>query len=261
MRKCVLILNRLVLSIFSFMLICCFFIIDVSASSSVDATISLDDGLTEVVYICDTANNSVSSLILEYNSSSGLLKFSNKNYSELDQGQKEDFMRTALVATTETSLNARMKNKVYNFIAKQDEPISSALKYIKSDASADFVTARAWFSPISGIVGTVIGFICILIFAFTGLSIVFDCAYLSIPFFQALLEHGDTVNKPFGVSREAFAASREVALGEKRNVMSVYISKRVPVLIVMFIALGYIVSGQVYDLLVYLINAFTGIFR
>lgn len=261
MRRCILALNRLLLSVYSFLLIGCVCAVNVSASSSVDATITLDESMTEVMYISNTANDSVGSSILDYNSSTGLLKFSNRNYSELDQGEKETFMRTALIATTETSLNARMKNKVYNFIAKQDEPISSALKYIKSDASADFVTARAWFSPISGTVGTVIGFICILIFAFTGLSIVFDCAYLSIPFFQALLEHGDTVKKPFGVSREAFEASKEVALGEKRNVMSVYLSKRIPVLIVMFIALGYIVSGQVYDLLVYLINAFTGIFR
>lgn len=225
--------------------------------SEVDAVTTMEEGQSEISRVCSQANNTCGLEILVYTSSDGLLTFSNKLYSQLDMQEKRDFMQVALEATQETSLGAQQKNKLYNFIAEQDNPTSAAIKYLKSDASADFVEAKAWFRPFSGVIGTVMGVICLVVFLLLGISCLFDCAYLCLPTFQALLEHGEDHKRPFGVSREAWKAMKDVTADMKyRNIMSVYFSRRIPVVIVCCICLGYIVSGQIYDILVFFIDAF-----
>ena len=226
--------------------------------AEVDASTTLSPNLGEVVNVCNQANAVVGNKqILNYNSSTGVVTFSNKLYSELEMEDKEAFMETALSATSETGLGPQQKNKLYNFIAEQDSPVSAAIKYLKSDASADFVEAKAWFRPFSSPVSIVMGIVCLLVFLFMGLSMIFDCAYLSLPMFQAVLEHGEEYKKPFGVSREAWAVMKEASQNEDRNIMVLYFKRRVPVLVVTGVCLGYVISGQIYDILVYFINAFS----
>lgn len=226
--------------------------------SDVDAVVTMETGMSEISSVCNQANTKVGKTILVYTSSDGLLTFSNKTYSTLDMQEKRDFMQVALSATQETSLGSQQKNKLYNFIAEQDNPTSAAIKYLKSDASADFVEAKAWFRPFSGVIGTVMGLICLVVFLLLGISCLFDLAYLCLPTFQALLEHGEEHKRPFGVSREAWRSMKDVTSDMKyRNIMSVYFSRRMPVVIVCCICLGYIISGQIYDMLVFIIDAFS----
>ena len=228
--------------------------------ATVDAVTTLGSGLSEVSSVCAQANATCGKTILVYTSSDGLLSFSNSTYSTLTMDEKREFMEVALSAAQETSLGSQQKNKLYNFIAEQDNPTSAAIKYLKADASADFVEAKAWFRPFSGVIGTVLGVICLVVFLFLGVSCIFDCAYLCLPAFQALLERGEEKKKPFGVSREAWRAMRDVTADMKyRNIMSVYFSRRMPVVIVCCICLGYIISGQIYDVIVYVIDAFSSI--
>lgn len=225
--------------------------------SEVDAVTTMEEGQSEINMVCTQANNTCGLKILVYTSSDGMLTFSNKLYSQLDMQEKREFMQVALEATQETSLGSQQKNKLYNFIAEQDNPTSAAIKYLKSDASADFVEAKAWFRPFSGVIGTVMGVICLVIFLLLGISCLFDCAYLCLPTFQAILEHGEEHKRPFGVSREAWRAMKDVTSDMKyRNIMSVYFSRRMPVVIVCCICLGYIISGQIYDIIVFIIDAF-----
>lgn len=228
--------------------------------SEVDAVTTMEEGLSEISRVCSQANSTCGLSILVYTSSDGLLTFSNKLYSQLDMQEKREFMQVALEATQETSLGSQQKNKLYNFIAEQDNPTSAAIKYLKSDASADFVEAKAWFRPFSGVIGTIMGVICLVVFLLMGISCLFDCAYLCLPTFQALLEHGEDHKRPFGVSREAWRAMKDVTADMKyRNIMSVYFSRRAPVVIVCCICLAYIISGQIYDVIVFIIDAFSSI--
>lgn len=228
--------------------------------SDVDSICTLQTGLTEVSYICAQANAVVGTDILVYSGSDGVLTFSNKEYSELEMQEKRDFMQTALAATKESSLGVQQQNKVYNFIAEQDNATSAAVKYLQSDASADFVAAKAWFRPFSGPVSTIMGVLCLVIFVMIAVSMLFDCAYLALPAFQALLEHGDEHKRPFGVSREAWHANKEVETDERhRNVMSIYAGKRIPVIIIMCLCLGYVISGTIYDIVVFCIDAFSSV--
>lgn len=256
------VVNKIVLMLLVVVAVLCSGVTRVYADrSEVDAVTTMEEGLSEISRVCAQANNTCGLQILVYTSSDGLLTFSNKLYSQLDMQEKRDFMQVALEATQETSLGSQQKNKLYNFIAEQDNPTSAAIKYLKSDASADFVEAKAWFRPFSGVIGTIMGVICLVVFLLLGISCLFDCAYLCLPTFQALLEHGEEHKRPFGVSREAWKAMKDVTADMKyRNIMSVYFSRRMPVVIVCCLCLVYIISGQIYDALVFFIDAFSSAF-
>lgn len=230
---------------------------------SVDSSITVEANNAEIANICNQANASVGNgtdNILNYKSSNGsaLLSFSNVKYSSLDTEEKKIFMETALKATTKTGLNAKTKNKVYNFIASQDTPVSSAMKYLQSDANADFLEAKKWFDPFSGVIGTILGVLCVAVFMFTGMSIVFDICYLVLPGVQAVLERGEDDKKPFGVSREAYTALRDSEKDtEYHNVVGIYMKRRLGLLIIMSLCIGYLISGKIYDIVAFFIDAFS----
>lgn len=238
---------------------------DSGSGVSVDATITVESNSAEISNICSQANNSVgktSDKILSYTTSgdSGLLKFSNKIYSSLDAEDKRTFMETALRATTKTGLSPKTKNKVYSFIANQDTPVTNAMKYLQSDASTDFVEAKKWFDPFSGVIGTILGVLCVAVFMFSGLSIVFDVFYLVLPGLQAILERGEDNKKPFGVSREAYSSLKDAEKDtEYHNVIGIYMKRRIGLLIVMAVCIGYLISGKIFDFITFIIDAFSSI--
>lgn len=228
--------------------------------SDVDAVITMQPNQSEISSVCAQANATVGETILVYTGNDGMLTFSNKLYSELDMEEKREFMRVALSATKETSLGVQQQNKLYNFIYEQDNAVSAAVRYLQSDTSADFVAAKEWFRPFSSPLSTLMGILCLLIFIFMGLSIIFDIGYLVIPMFQGILEHGEDRKRPFGVSREAWQANREVENDERhRTVLSIYLGKRIPAIILMSLCLGYVISGYIYDIVIYFIDAFSSI--
>lgn len=227
--------------------------------SEVDSSIAMQPS-GEISRVCEQANGVANKEVLVY-SSDGVVSFSNSLYSELDTTQKREFMEVALGATRATGLGSQQKNKLYNFIAEQDSTTSAAIKYLKSDASADFVAAKSWFHPFSKYISPVLGLICLLVFMFMAMSMLFDCAYLVLPMFQGLLERGEPNKRPFGVSREAYITMRDINKDkyEGRNILSVYFSKRMPVLIICAICLGYLVTGKIYDIMSFIVDAFSGI--
>ena len=230
--------------------------------TEVDSRLQISTGQTWVSSAVNAANKAVgratSKKIMSYNATTGLVVFSNRNYSTLDSDKKKLFMETMLGSIQKASATAKNKNALYNFVEEQDTSITKAIKYIQTDASADFESAGSVFRPFGSTIGIVLGVIAICIFVFMGMSVVFDIAYLVLPPFKALVERGETHKRPVGVSKEAWATSKEVESGDtKKNVMSVYVSKRVPVMIIMAICLGYVISGKIYDVMTYIVNAFT----
>lgn len=248
--------------LYVFLMICMMFssVIFVHADrSDVDSLCNIGTGQSAVVGICNRANEVAGKNveILVYTASDGILSFSNKDYKDLDMDTRRDFMETALSATKESGLGSKTKNKVYNFIEQQDSTVSAAVKYLKSDASADFVGAKSWFRPFSGVFGYIMGFLCLAIFMFLGASIVFDIAYLVLPGMQLLLEHGNTDKRPFGVSREAWKTQREIESADKyQNAVVVYAKRRVGIILICSLCLAYVISGKVYDIIIFFIDIF-----
>lgn len=263
---------RKVVRIFESLSIICFIFIlmnislSVSAADNIDAVIQVPSNYSATIsVICNNANNSVGynsagNQILHYGTGTngeGLLYFTAKNYNKLNTDDKNTFMEKALSATTKASLPAKTKNAIYNFIASQDTPVSNAMKYLKSDANADFVEAKKWFDPWSGVVGTIIGVLCVCIMMFLGLSITLDIFYIVIPGMQLMLDKGEENKKPLLISREAYTSVKDAEKDtEYRNVLSTYLKRRVGLIIILAICLGYLVSGKIYDIVAYLIDSF-----
>lgn len=228
--------------------------------SDVDSVVNIGANQGAVAGICARANDISGTDILVYTPSDGILSFSNKLYAELDMETKREFMETALKTTKESSLGVQAKNKVYNFIEQQDETASAAVKYLKSDASADFAEARSWFRPFSSVFGVIMGVMCLLIFMFLGASIVFDLCYLLIPGVQLLLERGKTNERPVGVSREAWKTQQDLERKtEYQNALTIYLKRRVGIILVCTLCLGYVISGKIYDVIVFFIDVFTSL--
>lgn len=229
----------------------------VYARDNVSSVATVAKGSAEVSRICSQSNKAVGVNVLSYSSRDGSLSFNNSAYSGLDIEKKRLFMETALGATKECNLGKQQKNRVYNFIAKQDSTVSAAMKYLKTDTSADFVSAQAWFRPFSSPISTVMGVLCIIIFVSLGFSVIFDIAYLVLPGFQLLVERGEEDKKPFGVSKDAWKANRETeSVTESKNVMTVYLKKRAPLVFLVALCLGYLISGKIYDLCIWFIDAY-----
>lgn len=232
--------------------------------SDIDSITYIGENQASVVAICSSANEVANSEILVYTGSDGLLSFSNKKYAQLTIDVRRDFMETALLSTKESGLGTQVKNKVYNFIADQDSTTSAAMRYLRSDASADFATASSWFKPFGSVFGIILGVLSLFIFMFIGISIMIDIAYMVLPGFRVLLEGGEDA-KPKFVSPEAYSSIKEsessMQSNDYKGYMSLYFKRRVPSVIIMAIALGYLISGQIYDIVVYLIDSFTWVFQ
>lgn len=234
-----------------------------ASRQDVDSVVYISENQSELLSICTRANKKAGTTVLTYTGKDGLLSFSNENYNKLAINDRNEFMETALLSVKESGMGSRIKNKVYNFIAEQDSTTSAAVNLMRSDASTDFAQAASWFKPFGSVAGIILGFLSLMIFMLTALSIVFDMAYISLPGFKVALDRGKD-GRPIWVSREAYSAvvdSENSIESTYKSAISYYCRRRIPAMILMAIALGYLISGQIYDLLVYLIDSFAWMFK
>lgn len=213
--------------------------------------------------VMNTINSSVGGKYLVVYSSDGMFSFSNKIYTSMEKEDKRKVMELALKTIKESQLPTKVKNKVTNFIADQDNATADAIQALSSDTSWELSKGYTWFRPFSGGISTVFGFLSIVIFVFLSASIVFDIAYLTIGGFRALLDDGD--GKPKLITGEAWETSKEVDLslqsGTYREYISVYFGKRTGIFIFTAIVLIYLISGQIYDISSWFLKVFEEVFR
>lgn len=213
--------------------------------------------------IMNTINSSVGGKYLVVYSSDGMFSFSNTIYKPMAQEDKRKVMELALKTIKESQLPTKVKNKVTNFIADQDNATADAIQALNSDTSWELSKGYAWFRPFSGGISTVFGFLAIVIFVFLSASIVFDLAYLTIGGFRTLLDNKD--GKPNLITGEAWETAKEVDLslqsGTYREYISVYFGKRVGIFIFTAIVLIYLISGQIYDISSWFLKVFEEVFQ
>lgn len=236
------------------LVLCCFVGIR-SEAASVKAYCSVSKSNESIIRgICSSANSSYggTAIILGYTSgtSSGSIYFNQTTYLNLSKSQKEKFMEVALKTVKASSLGPVEKNKVYNFIADQDSATSQAVKYLVESTTPNFVGAMKLVRPFEGAIGIFTGVISVAIFLFLGIGMVFDVMYLALPGVHVILERGEVNRKPFGVSKEAWGVYRDTVDNYKsENMVWVYMKKRIPIILVIAVLLGYLISGRIYDVL------------
>lgn len=148
---------------------------------------------------------------------------------------------------------------------------SKFLNVILENTKPDFVTANAIYKPFSGIVGTVLGLIAVIGMALLGLVMVSDIFYIVIPPVRMMVSE-ETVSGVNGAggrkSSKLFsddamyavkvAEEQDDAGGSKKQALGIYLKRRVPMLILLGICLLYLVSGQIYTFVGWILDLVSG---
>lgn len=197
--------------------------------------------------------------ILVYTPDDGLFSFSGSRYSVLSTKKKIKFMETALEMVAESQLDARTKNKMYHFIEQQDDKITASINFLDQNVNSDFVTAKNVILPFTGPVSTALGVLSLVIFIMLTLSSAIDIAWLVIPIIRVVFKE-DKNGKPFLITKEAYSSEVDSNRSDGyKSALTLYLQRRGKVFIVMGVCLIYLVSGQLYDLIVWIIDSFSWI--
>lgn len=227
-------------------------------SADMSNVVDLGSGNATAGAIATQINSATGTTIMSYSVDTGVFTFKNSEYALLTVQEKREYMSDALGYIKTSSLSTKEKNRLYNFVADQDGTTSSAIRNLKVDSQADLATASSWYKPFSGIVSTLLGVLALGVFLFLGISVVVDIAYMVIPFIRIFISKGDE-KKPYMVSNEAYTsvieAEDSAGDGHFKSYMVLYLQRRVGVLLLIGFCLFYLVSGQIFDLVAFIVDA------
>lgn len=145
---------------------------------------------------------------------------------------------------------------------------SKFLNEILKNTKPDFVTANNIYKPFSGVVGTAMGVIAVLLMAFLGIVMVSDIAYIALPPVRLLVDdgdgNGDKVAKSKIFSHDALYAVQKAeeqsdgGSGGGKHAVGIYLKRRVVMLIILGICLLYLVQGQIYTFVGWILDTVSG---
>lgn len=193
-------------------------------------------------------------------------------FENLKRGSKQDILEDVFKIA-----NAMATDTAHGYIVGEDAPtddtVNSFLELVQNESGMgsqmlamllqntkpDYVTANRIYEPFSGVVGTALGILAILIMAFLALTMALDLAYIAIPAFQLACggaEGGTGQNggKSSGlggfISKEAKSAVQGSdggqGSGDKKSAIGQYFKHRVGMLVMLGICLLYLVQGQIF---------------
>lgn len=163
-------------------------------------------------------------------------------------------------------------NEMYRVLQDKSGMGSQLLATLLSETKPDYATANRLYKPFSGVVGTILGVISILIMSLLGITMALDIAFIVIPAFQ-LLMGGDEGGKDGGnkfsklISVEARNAVNAAEGGGgaggqdgsgHKMALGVYFKARWKGLVLLGICLLYLVQGQIYSFVAWIIDLLSG---
>lgn len=146
---------------------------------------------------------------------------------------------------------------------------SKFMTEILKNTKPDFVAANQIWEPFAGPVGIAMGVIAVALMSLLGLVIVSDIAYITLPPVRMLVnESRDNGRGGKGSSKSlifSYDAMHAVQLaedgsgqGESRQALGIYFKRRAFMLILLGICLMYLVNGQLYTLVGYILDIVSG---
>lgn len=145
---------------------------------------------------------------------------------------------------------------------------SSLLAALMADVKPNYASANNIFKPFSGVIGTILALLSIIVMALVGVTMAMDICYITIPAFQlAMNGDGDGGGDGKGKSKIGgiISADAKAACSEKDNgnctskeALGKYFKTRVFGLCLLGICLLYLVNGQIYTFVSWLINLMSG---
>lgn len=145
---------------------------------------------------------------------------------------------------------------------------SKFMNEILKNTKPDFVTANAIYKPFSGVVGTVMGLLAVLLMAFLGIVIVCDICYIALPPVRNFVADGDGGNGKIAKSKmfsydaiyavQCAEQNSDGGSGSGKQALGIYLKRRVIMLIILGICLLYLVQGQLYTAVGWLLDLVSG---
>ena len=213
--------------------------------------------------------------------------FLNDKFEQLKQSSKKAFIGDMLTIGNAIAYDtdagyyqnnsgaptAETVNQFIESLQNQTGMGTALLAELLQNTKPDFVTANRLYEPFSGVVGTILGIISILIMALLGITMAVDLAFITIPAIRLALgadgkgEGGKDDAKLMSriVSQEARKAV-EIAengdggggQGEGKQALGIYFKKRWKGLVLLGICLLYLIQGQIYSLVGWIIDLLSG---
>ena len=192
---------------------------------------------------------------LTINTSTKVVTVNMVAYNSLSAGDKKELMKYTLESISNMNMSRPDKIRLYNFVAEQDETVSSLVRQLSDDVKADFVEAYSWFRPFSGTVSTILGLISIIIFIGLSLTMVVDLAFISIPAIRLAISNKK--GEAQWVSKEAEKAIKfaESDPNTYHSAVGFYFKHKTGQIFILGVCLVYLVGGKIYDLVGWIIDA------
>lgn len=181
-----------------------------------------------------------------------------------------DIARLSNEAVDSTSVRGVEESTVQNWwkqLQTKEGVGSKFMGEILKNTKPDFVSANKIYQPFSGLVGTLMGVGAVLIMGFLGLVMVTDIAYITLPPVRLAVDE----SKSRGSSSKLFSHDAIYAVqiaeeggngdGEKKQALGIYFKRRVVMLIILGICLLYLVQGQIYNLVGYILDLVSGFLK
>lgn len=145
---------------------------------------------------------------------------------------------------------------------------SKFMNEILKNTKPDFVTANAIYQPFSGVVGTLLGLLAILICALLGLVMAADICYITLPPVRNLVSEDDNdkgkISKSKMFSHDAIYAvqcaedTSDGGSGGGKQALGIYLKRRIFALILLGICLVYLINGQLYTFVGWILDILRG---
>lgn len=212
----------------------------------------------------------------------------NPKFGDLKQSAKKKFMSDVFTLVNAVLYDADHGNlgssydhtptsdtgiEFMNTVAQQTGMASTMLSTILSETTPDYLTANRIYAPFSGVIGTILGLLSVLIMAFLGVTMGLDIAYITIPAVQMAFGGDDNAGQDGKggfkgsklISAEAHAAVKAAdggggqgGSGEYKAAVGIYFKYRWKGLVLLAICLLYLVQGEIYSLIGWFLDLFGG---
>ena len=200
------------------------------------------------------------------------VSFIKSKYEELEDKDKQKAMSIVLSSIQgNDQMSASIRVKLYNFIAKEDEPTSALVRSLSEDVSSDFAGSYGFFrTHVAPIISWVLGIMVLVIFIFLAFSVVLDLSFMVIPPIQMTFlalgtKSGKTKGKPPLISVEAYDAvlesDKSAGSGDFKSPLGMYFLHSIKKYVLVAICVLYMSTGRIFTLFADIIDLFSGFLR
>lgn len=211
--------------------------------------------------------------------------FNATEFKQMEGNLQEKALLTFAKCIKRYDMSARDKQAIYDEIRyTSSEATAAMISVIFEDSKADMFGALTLFQPFSSTFGIIMGVGVLLLMLMIALSTVMDLVYIGVPVFREMMTSksegknggmggNSQGGKPWGISADAYSVVQEVegggggshggmsggsGGGKYQNGYVLYFRRRVLTYIVLAICLLYLISGQLANVIAWLIGLVDG---